>query len=415
MSSSVSASSAMLASAHRDVLEAAIPETVEGQAKLVEELKNRARAAVGYKSWKDADLLYSKALEISSDAALHSNLSLVKFNMGLFDDARKEAQQAVQSDGTYVKAFWRLSQALTKLHRTDDAIETIQRGITIEPDNKAFLKELAKLQQQKKEEIDLMEVEPVVDPDVTTTQLNSTTEPAVANQTKKQNKVLNGKNSDSLPTTMTDNEFSKSDHIKGYKIVNGKKTSFFHNEMTDEVKELIGDIAPKRLSVQDVDVAPVESTAIPGASVWNKAGTWEERDVTAWAKESFEKTLKEVSYTFPALAPGAVARVTKAIVEGTASYASVRGKKRYIYEFKVIIHWEVTELPDKASCQGTMTFPDVDGTCELGNGYDMVDFTVKEGVAGVAPLLEQFVKHAGLRDSVHASIDHWVQLFKNTY
>ena len=44
----------MLASAHRDVLEAAIPETVEGQAKLVEELKNRARAAVGYKSWKDA-------------------------------------------------------------------------------------------------------------------------------------------------------------------------------------------------------------------------------------------------------------------------------------------------------------------------------------------------------------------------
>ena len=415
MSSSVSSSSAMLASVHRDVLECAIPETVEGQAKLVEELKNRARAAVGHKSWKDADLLYSKALEVSADAALHSNLSLVKFNMGFFDDARKEAQEAVQCDPTYVKAFWRLSQALIKLHRTDDAIEAIQKGITLEPENKAFLKELAKLQQQKKEEVDLMEVEPLVE-QAAPTQLNSTTEPVPTTLTKKPNKVPKEEKSEPLPTTTTMNsEFSKSDHIKGYKIVNGKKTSFFHNEMTDKVKELIGDIAPKRLPEQGLDVALAEPTVIPGASAWNKAGTWEERDVTTWAKESLELVLKGTFYLFPALAPGAVAKVAKATVEGTASYASVRGKKRYIYEFKVILNWEVTDLPDKATCQGTMTFPDVDGTCELGSGYDMVNFTVKEGVSGAMPLLEQFVKHGGLRDSVHTSIDNWVQLFKDTY
>ena len=44
-----------------------------------------------------------------------------------------------------------------------------------------------------------------------------------------------------------DDLFTKSDHVKGYKVVNGKKTSYFHRELTEEEKNMIGDIAPKRL------------------------------------------------------------------------------------------------------------------------------------------------------------------------
>jgi hypothetical protein len=34
-----------------------------------------------------------------------------------------------------------------------------------------------------------------------------------------------------------------------YKVVNGKKTSYFHHEMTEEEKRLIGDITPQRIDL----------------------------------------------------------------------------------------------------------------------------------------------------------------------
>eukprot|EP01083_Nonionella_stella_P257648 881685_1 len=81
--------------------------------------------------------------------------------------------------------------------------------------------------------------------------------------------------------------FSKSDHVRGYKIVNGKKTSFFHHEQTEEEKRLIGDITPKRLdttttnstnlSQQNHGPARINTAGAKngkGTSVWNSAGTW---------------------------------------------------------------------------------------------------------------------------------------------
>lgn len=406
----------MLASAHRDVLETPTPDTEEGKARLLEELKNRGRAAVGHRSWMDAELLYQRALTVQDDAALHSNVSLCQFHMGMFDASRKEAQAAVDLDPMYVKGYWRLAQALAKLHRTDEAIQSIQDGLNLEPANKAFLKELAILEKQRAEEAKLMDTEPteITEPAGPNPfeKINISNPPPAEKKAVEKKKKHQPSLTSSVETATTDGEFSKSDHVKGYKIVNGKKTSFFHNEMTEEVKELIGDIAPKRLEEAP---AAESGTVAPGASAWNKAGTWEERDVTGWAKESLEQALLKTFFTFPALAPGALASITKASVDGTASYATVRGKKRYLYEFKLTVNWAVTKLPDDGVCLGSLIFPDVDGTCELGDGYDIADYIVKEGVPGVTPLLERFVKNGGLRDSLHTSIDDWVRLFKETY
>jgi len=402
--------SSMLASAHRDVLEAPIPNTPEGIARLVEELQRRAKAAVGYKSWMDALLLYSKAMElVPNDAPLHSNRSLVHYQMGQFEESRRDAQQAVELDGRYMKGYWRLAQALLQLHRTEEASAAIQSGLKLEPTNKVFLKEKQKLKQQQQEEADLLAL-----CDLNKEAAVPAPEPVIPSKSKPANKKT-----PAASITMTNTsksiddagEFTKSDHVKGYKIVNGKKTSFFHNEMTEQVKELIGDIAPKRIE----ELPKEETAAVPqGASAWNKAGTWEERDVTVWAKESLERALMETSFTFPS-EWGAFASITAAKVEGTASYATVRGKKRYIYEFNVSVDWTVTNLPNHGVCTGTMTFPDVDGTCELGDGYEMTNYNVKEGVPGITPLLDRFVKNGGLRDSLHSSVDDWVRYFKETF
>ncbi len=149
-------------------------------------------------------------------------------------------------------------------------------------------------------------------------------------------------------------------------------------------------------------------------------GTWEERDVTPWAKETLEAALLATEYILPDSSPspgarGIVSKVTK--FDGHASYATVRGKKRYIYEFSITVNWVMTLGDDhKSACHGGMTFPDIDGTVDLGDGYDIVDYHVEgSSPAGTGPLLDRFVRDGGLRESIHNTIDDWVRLFRATY
>ena len=51
-----------------------------------------------------------------------------------------------------------------------------------------------------------------------------------------------------------------------------------------------------------------------------------------------------------------------------------------------------------------MTFPDFDGTCELGEGYDMVHYEVQHDTpASLRPILDRFVQAGGLRDALRSS------------
>merc|ERR1711904_295467 len=80
-----------------------------------------------------------------------------------------------------------------------------------------------------------------------------------------------------------DDEYNQS--LRGYKVVNGKKTSYFHHEQTDEEKRLIGDIAPKRVNLPPGNLWTSTETN-DDTSAWNTAGTWEERDITSWAVDT---------------------------------------------------------------------------------------------------------------------------------
>jgi hypothetical protein len=65
-----------LFSAHQDVLTAPIPATVPEQERLWQELKNRAKGAVGSGMWSDALHLYNKALEVVDVAIEASTVQL---------------------------------------------------------------------------------------------------------------------------------------------------------------------------------------------------------------------------------------------------------------------------------------------------------------------------------------------------
>ena len=409
----------MLSSPHRDVL--------EGKQKLVEEIKSRGRAAVSGKAWPDAAMLYQKAVTLApTEAALHANLSLVQFQMGKWEEAREAAQLATEKDPQYVKGFWRLGQALVKLHRLKEALMANKAGLQLDPNNKAFRKECTVLEKRMEEEEALMEANPVTTPPVQTepaeplgvskkTETTSTSKPKTTKTpASKTTPPATAAKKDTTSATDEEGVFTKSDHVKGYKVVNGKKTSYFHNELSDDARRLIGDIAPKRIDTPAATEAPAPAA---GGSAWNKAGTWEEKDVSKWARTTLEQALLDTTYILPPTspAPDALVVITKVSkLDGHASFAVVRGKKRYIYEYAVEVEWEWKHQDQTAT--GSMTFPDVDGTCELGEGYDMTGFQVKDASSsGLMPLLDRFVKNGGLRESLHNAIDDWVRVFRETY
>lgn len=410
-----------LASPHRDVLGAAIPDSPDGKERFVTELKSRAKGAISSKAWPDALLLYQKASEVlPDDSTLYANQSLVHFNMGQWKLASETAKTAVEKDSNYVKGYWRHGQALCKLDKYDQALETYQCALKLDQNNKAIKKEIEKTKVLQAE----FQKKKADDPSLN----GAKTEPAGSNPFEKtpaaksnistKSRKAKGDNMDVEKEDEDSDTFTKSEHVKGYKIVNGKKTTFFHNELTEEAKKLIGDIAPKRLDPSTA-AAPAETNGNSNTSAWNKAGTWEERDVSNWARDSLKESLVGKTFTLDdsSPAPGATATITKLPkCDGHSSFASVRGKKRYIYEFALKMEWKFETGSAEDDAKGSMTFPDFDGTCPVGEGYDLGSYEVASCTdSNLVPLLDRFVRNGGLRDVVHASLDEWVRLFKETY
>jgi len=427
MSSSIGSQHRIMSSMHNDVLEAPIPESEEGKESLLAELKNRAKGAVLTNTLPDALLLYEKAVKVKpNDATLYCNQSLVHFNMGQFEMAKDAAETAIIKDFNYVKAYWRAGQALTKLDQYEKAHNLYEQALKLDPNNKAVQKELTKIQKLNVEfkqrkllgETTRNKTEPSgSDAFKKTANTETIRLSSVSDEKKIEKPDLD--HDDTVSNNNEEHTFTKSEHVKGYKIVNGKKTTFFHNELSEEAKHLIGDIAPKRLDTTVVSTITTEKNE--NTSVWNTAGTWEERDVTSWAKKSLEQFLLKTSYTLDDTSPApdasvTITRVTKC--DGHASFATVRGKKRYIYEFLVMLEWKLTFASSNNSdtAEGTMTFPDFDGTCPVGEGYDLGPYEVKSCTdSNLVPILDRFVRNGGLRICIHTAFDDWVQLFKETY
>jgi len=338
--------------------------------------------------------------------------------MNQWKEAKDAAETAVECDGTYTKAWWRLGQAQSALGEFDQAVKALQKATKLEPNNKALQKELVTMEKKAKdaaekkakEEQQKKEQEENKANATTTTTTTTKSSSSTSTETKKGPEPMEV---DSKGGTVDGTTFSKSEHVKGYKIVNGKKTSYFHNELTEEAKQLIGDIAPKKLEVVP---DPTAASTEEGRSAWNKAGTWEERDVTKWACEAMQSQLSQITYAFPSSspAPGATVTTKKATVTGHASVATVRGKKRYIYELILKLEWQFEH--EDVDAHGILNFPDVDGTCEVGQGYDATNWDIQHASNdSMRPLLEQFVHKQGWRNAVHDAIDDWVRLFKETY
>jgi len=176
--------------------------------------------------------------------------------------------------------------------------------------------------------------------------------------------------------------------LRGYKKTSdGRTTSYFNNELDEHTKSLIGNIAPKRIDPSGslginspsspAVISRNDSTASTnsnnssgaGASVWNTAGTWEERDMSSDVKSRLTELCNGV-YT-----ESAKIKDVKSI-EGDAQIVMARGKKRHIYDYNIKLEFEVSivesvskegeeggEEEKTSKYKGTFVFPEVSPIC----------------------------------------------------
>ncbi|XVF69825.1 hypothetical protein PTKIN_Ptkin11bG0112200 [Pterospermum kingtungense] len=126
------------------------------------------------------------------------------------------------------------------------------------------------------------------------------------------------------------------------------------------VREATPDAAPlplpKKLNPQDILSDQSQPAAL--GSVWNRAGTWEEKNLNNWASQRIKELLRSVDSLGLSCAKVQIADVTKCI--GDAFLATVRNKKRvgYTYELTLKIKGEWLLGEERKTIKGHINIPE---------------------------------------------------------
>jgi len=224
-----------------------------------------------------------------------------------------------------VKAYHRKAQALVRLSEWDDAIKAAEEGQKLDPENKAFQETIDKAKADKEKDAQ-EKVNLKRDAHDVRVELHNA---STARQPVKPKKTENGDEDNSM---------------RGYKkTADGKTTSYFHTEISEEAKALIaaqGFGKPQKLE------APVEDQAGKGGgSTWNQAGTYEEKNMMKWLSDRLKEKLigLEIALTGSFAADGG--KVTTTAVEevkGDATISMSRGKRRHVLDLSLEVHCECT-------------------------------------------------------------------------
>lgn len=163
---------------------------------------------------------------------------------------------------------------------------------------------------------------------------------------------------------------------------------------TNEPKK---DFAPTQITNDAASTAVTEASKPVVGSAWNAAGTWEDKDVTDFAK----KTLKEKLIDLPSVdvAGGTLSSTEVGAVDGEASKPVIRGRRRHMFDlsFKVKFDFKWMGSAGQSKVEGHV------------NVSDFTNDTFAEGVLS-EPVIELTFKDgaktldAGRRKAVEAAL-----------
>ncbi len=146
------------------------------------------------------------------------------------------------------------------------------------------------------------------------------------------------------------------DSMKGYKINSeGRKTSYFTRELSEADKALLASTnsGPKRIDINDTNDTSANNdnehlpqlissnTPIKG-SQWNSAGTFEEKDISVFARQQLRSMLEDITVVNAGNTEFNVFSQHVSNVTGDVSQISSRGKMKYIYDLSVDLSFRIT-------------------------------------------------------------------------
>eukprot|EP00931_Biecheleriopsis_adriatica_P002145 TRINITY_DN1027_c0_g1_i5.p1 TRINITY_DN1027_c0_g1~~TRINITY_DN1027_c0_g1_i5.p1 ORF type:complete len:304 (-),score=92.96 TRINITY_DN1027_c0_g1_i5:211-1122(-) len=268
---------------HADVLNEE-PTDEAAKIRLCEEVKNRAKGAFVQKDMPSAELLYGKAIDLlatlpgKSEAALYSNRSMVRLNLNKVEGALEDAKKCLEIDPKFIKAHHRKAQALCRLGEWDDAIKAAEEGQLLEPDNKAFREVIEKANADKAKDLE--------------------DKARLKSDAQDVRVELHNASTARAPPKPKENTNDEAKEFRGYKKTSdGRTTSYFHTEISDEAKKLIE--AQGFGKPQKLDTPIEESDAKGGGSKWNQAGTYEEKGMTKWLEERLKQQIVGITFQLP--------------------------------------------------------------------------------------------------------------------
>jgi len=383
------------ANRHADVM-GEEPTDEGAKLRLIEEVKNRAKGAFSQKDMPSAEMLYSKAISLQEsipgkiEAALYSNRSMVRLNLNKVEESLADAKKCIEIDPKFVKAHHRKAQALLKMNEWDDAIAAAQEGIKLDPENKAFAEVIEKAQKDKQKDVDDKANLKRDAQDVTVELHNASTARAPAVKKEKKEKKEGAEDDEDLS-------------MRGYKTrADGKKTSFFHTDISDEAKKLIDEAGfgkPKKIDASSV----ADDAAKGGGSTWNKAGTYEEKGMMKWVEESLKSKLVGISFAVPTGGGGSIVVKDIENIKGDANISVSRGKRRHLLDitFDAVYEGSVGDATGKGSLSFSEVTAqdddfevkcDIDTSCTPPAVREVFNAFVKNAGHGLQPLVTEALK-----------------------
>ncbi|XWS28193.1 hypothetical protein CRYUN_Cryun25bG0044600 [Craigia yunnanensis] len=133
----------------------------------------------------------------------------------------------------------------------------------------------------------------------------------------------------------------------------GASYTYWVREATEDAAPLP---LPKKLTPQDI--LSNQSNPATLGSVWNRAGTWEEKNLNNWATNRIKELLKSVGSLDFSCGKVEIADVTKCV--GDAFLVTVRNKKRvgYTYELTLKIEGEWLLREGRKTFKGHIDIPE---------------------------------------------------------
>ena len=384
---------------HGDVLNAS-PTEPDEVARLVEEIKGRAKNSIKYGNFPESIQLYTKAIELlPTNAILYANRSMCHCTMGSTESAVKDAEKATELDPSYPKGFYRLGSAYFQAGNYAEAKVSLQKGLSLIPDDKDMTAKLKAVVEAMEKNRSSSKTSHMKSSSSSAPLTSSSPPPSTQRSSKPVTSEKPRKNED-----IDDDDGEDLRGLRGYKKTSdGRTTSYFNNELDEKTKSLIGDITPKTIAAADANTSTIAEN---GGSAWNTAGTFESRNVTPWAKERIKELLDATEFEGGGCS---VSIVDVKDITGDAEITMNRGKRKFLCDFDVTIEWKVLSNGGTKEGKGSMVIRDINAEKE----YDYQVIVDSTSSKEVALDINAYVKSgsSGLQKAIYASLDIFFKEF----